>query len=176
MDEPFDSAGLALCCAAAIRLGGAVRVLAGGAGLGPRYDVVAAGLEHVVDFLGGREREVDRSLLGPAFGMNWALDGEYPAGLPGAAFFRSAGTVVFIAFVAARPDQQIAPAQGLTAAVEATAAWPSEVDPFTSLADFEPACRREAAERLRTDGLPALWELAREQSERYRRVAETLAG
>ncbi|MFJ6082617.1 hypothetical protein ACIQI8_14555 [Streptomyces sp. NPDC092369] len=28
MDDLFDSAGVALCCAAAIRLGGAVRVLA----------------------------------------------------------------------------------------------------------------------------------------------------
>jgi hypothetical protein len=151
-------------------------VLVAEAGLAQQYEVVAAGLEHVVAFLGRREGEVDRGLLGPAFGVNWALDGAYPAGLPGAAFFRGAGTVVFITFVAARPDQQIAPAQGLTAAVEATAAWPSEVDTFTSLADFEPACRREAAERLRTDGLPALWELAGEQSERYRRVAETLAG
>ncbi|MGW1210688.1 hypothetical protein ACWD5F_13760 [Streptomyces sp. NPDC002499] len=53
VDVAFDSAGLALCCAAAVRLGGAVRVLAARAGLGSRYDVVAAGLEHVVAFLGG---------------------------------------------------------------------------------------------------------------------------
>ncbi|MDH6215675.1 hypothetical protein [Streptomyces pseudovenezuelae] len=45
---------------------------------------------------------------------------------------------------------------------------------FTRLGDFEPARQEEAEERLRTGGPTALWELARAQSERYRRVAELL--
>ncbi|QJT04692.1 hypothetical protein G9272_33965 [Streptomyces asoensis] len=170
----FDATGEELCCAAFVRLDGALRVLAARAGLSDRYDVVAEGMQHLMASLGGQE--LDGKVLGAAFGENWGLDARYAPELPGADFFREGSRLVFIALVAARPDRQLTPEQGVGKAVDAAAAWPSDVriGSFTRLVDFELACQKEAAERLRSAGLPALRELAEARAEEYRRVAEAL--
>ncbi|WAU82954.1 hypothetical protein O1Q96_26680 [Streptomyces sp. Qhu-G9] len=177
MDERSDAAGKGLCCAAAIRLGGATRVLAARAGLSDRYELVAAGVGCIVASLEGQE--LDDSMVSEAFGENWSLDARYPAELPGLAFFEGWTRLVFVTIGLTRPGQrELDPAQGLDFALEAAAAWPSDAhdESFTRLADFELACQQGAAERVRADGLPALWKLAEAQSEPYRRAAELLVG
>lgn len=170
----FDTAGEALCCAAAVRLGGALRVLAALGGLSDRYDKVEAGLGSIRAFVGGRERDDDA--LADAFVANWSLGTRYGEQLPGAAFFRAGTRIADVAIIAARTEQPVDPVQGLSQALEAAAAWPSEIriGSFTRLADFERACQAEAEERLRTGGLPALWELTEAQAVPYRRAAELL--
>lgn len=177
MDETVGAVGEALCCAAAVRLGGAARVLADRAGLSDHYGLVAAGVDGIVASLDGQGR--DDSVLGSAFGANWTLGARYPAELPGGTFLGKWTQLVFVALVLTRPrQQQLAAVQGLDAALEAAAAWPSDVraGSFMRLADFEQACRQAAEERLREGGLPALWKLAGAQSEHYRRAAELLVG
>ncbi|MGW2783645.1 hypothetical protein ACWC3X_20715 [Streptomyces populi] len=134
-------------------------------------------MDDIVACLG--RRDFDDDVLGKAFGENWSLDARYPAELWGRVFFHKWTQLVFVLFVLTRPRQrQLVAAQGLDAALEAAATWPSDVrvDSFTRLADFESACQEEAEERLRTGGAPALWKSAEEQSEQYRRAAELLAG
>ncbi len=177
VDETLDATGAALCCAAAIRLGGAMRVLAARAGLSDRYDLVSAGVDNIVASLEGQG--LDESVLSRAFGENWSLGAEYPAELSGRAFFWNWTKLVFVTLVLTRPrQQQLVAGQGLDAALEAAAAWPSDVrvGSFTRLADYELACQQETGERLQEGGLPALWKLAEEQSGRYRRAAELLVG
>ncbi|WP_406128094.1 hypothetical protein [Streptomyces sp. NBC_00989] len=177
MDEVVGAAGEALCCAAAVRLGGAARVLADRAGLSDRYGLVAAGVDGIVASLDGQGR--DDSVLGRAFGANWNLDARYPAELPGGAFFGKWTQLVFVALVLTRPKQrQLGAMRGLDAALAAAATWPSEVraGSFTRFVDFESACQQAAEERLREGGLPALWKLAEAQSEHCRRAAELLVG
>ncbi|MET8858864.1 hypothetical protein [Streptomyces sp. NPDC004579] len=176
MERTFDTAGEALCCAAAVRLDGALRVLAARVELSERYDMVMAGVGHLVASLDGGE--LDDAILGSAFAANWNLGMGYPDDLPGMGFFRKGLKIVFVALVVTRPDQQVMPSQGLEFALEAAATWPSDVrvDSFVRLADFELACQQEAEERLRTDGLPGLWKLAEARSGQYRRVAELLVG
>lgn len=175
-DRTFDTAGEALCCAAAVRLGGALRVLAALGGLSDRYDKVEAGLGSLMAFVGGQERDDDA--LADAFVANWSLGTRYRDELPGAAFFRAGMRIVDVAIIVARTEQPVDPAQGLSQALEAAAAWPSEirVGSFTQLADFERACQAEAEKRLRTGNLPDLWELAEAQADYYRRTAELLVG
>lgn len=166
-----------MCCAAAIRLGGAMHVLAARAGLPDRYDLVVAGVDNIVASLEGKD--LDESVLGKAFGENWTLDARYPAELSGRAFFRKWTQLVFVTIVLTRPrQQQLVAVQGLDSALEAAAAWPSDVPvaSFTRLADYELACQQEAEKRLRKGGLPALRKLAGEQTEQYRRAAELLIG
>ncbi|MFF3202336.1 MULTISPECIES: hypothetical protein [unclassified Streptomyces] len=176
MEKTFDTTGEALCCAASVRLGGALRVLAARAGLSDRYDTVMAGMEHLAASLDGGE--LDDAVLGPAFGANWNLGTRYPDDLSGVEFFRTGLKIVFVALVHTRPGQQAEPAQGLEFALEAAEAWPTDVriGSFTRLADFELACQQEAEARLRTDGLAALWKLTEGRCEQYRRVAELLVG
>ncbi|MGW6545046.1 hypothetical protein ACWGBH_19640 [Streptomyces massasporeus] len=177
MDETFDAAGLALCCAAAIRLGGAVRVLTERAGLLEHCVPIMAGLESITALLDGRE--VDDDLLGSAFAESWSLDARYPTGLAGHAFVKDWSCLVFATIVLTRPKQQdIVAAQALSFASKAVAAWPSaiRVDSFDSLARFELACRHEAEDQLRKDALPALWELTEVRSKQYRQVADQLIG
>ncbi|MFF1478256.1 hypothetical protein ACFVYD_11905 [Streptomyces sp. NPDC058301] len=166
--------GEALCCATAVRLGGALGVLAARAGLLDRYDQVMAGVEDVIAALDGHE--LDAATLGKAFGVNWTLGTRYPAELPGGDFFRTGMRIADVVLVATRPGQQAAPAQGLEYAAEAAAAWPTEVraELEAGLADFELACQQEAEERLREGGPNALWELAAAQADQYRKVAELL--
>ncbi|WP_340379298.1 hypothetical protein U5640_29950 [Streptomyces sp. SS7] len=175
-DRTFDTDGEALCCAAAVRLGGALRVLAALGGLSDRYGRIEAGLGSLKAFVGGRERDDDA--LAEAFVANWSLGTRYGDELPGAAFFRAGTRIVDVAIIVARTEQPVDPVQGLSQALEAAAAWPSEIhiSSFTQLADFERACQTEAEERLRTGGLPGLWELADEQAGHYRRAAELLVG
>ncbi|MCX5077822.1 hypothetical protein OG321_35795 [Streptomyces sp. NBC_00424] len=177
MDETFDAAGAALCCAAAIRLGGAVRVLAAPVALLDRFGLVLAGVENIVAFLEGQE--LDEGLLGPAFAENWGLEHRYPADLTGREFFRAWTSLVFVALVLTRSKQQdIMARQGLDFALGAAAAWPTAVGigSFGSLVDFELACQQEAEDQFRKGDLPALWELAESQSHQYRRAAERLVG
>ncbi|MBA4863363.1 hypothetical protein H1V43_18640 [Streptomyces sp. PSKA54] len=177
MDEMFDAAGAALCCAAAIRLGGAMRVLAARAELSDGYDLVSAGVDNIVASLEGQD--LDEDALGKAFGENWILDARYPAGLSGRAFFSKWTQLVFVTIVLTRPrQQQLVAVQGLDSALEAAAAWPSDVrvGSFTRLADYELACQQETEERLRKGGLPVLRKLAEEQSGQYRRAAELFVG
>ncbi|MEV6201098.1 hypothetical protein AB0M64_14060 [Streptomyces sp. NPDC051771] len=177
MDEALDSAGLALCCAAAIRLGGAVQVLTARSGLIDHSSPIMAGLENIMVSLDGRG--FDDDLLGDAFAESWSLDRRYPAGLPGHAFVRGWSILVFGTVALTRPSQQdIVAAQTLDFASEATAAWPSAVriGPFATLARFEAACRQEAEDRLRENGLPALRQVTEDRSESYRQVAEQLVG
>ncbi|MBK3566126.1 hypothetical protein [Streptomyces sp. MBT62] len=177
MDEMLDATGAALCCAAAIRLGGAMRVLAARAEVPDHYDLVVAGVDNIVASLEGKD--LDESVLGKAFGENWDLDVRYPAELSGGAFFRRWTQLVFVTIVLTRPrQQQLVAVQGLDSALEAAAAWPSDVsvDSFIRLADYELACQRDAEKRLRKGSLPALWKLAEEQSGQYRRAAELFVG
>lgn len=177
MDEMLDATGTALCCAAAIRLGGAMHVLAARAGLSDRYDLVVAGVDNIAASLEGQD--LDEGVLGEAFGENWTLDAGYPAELPGRAFFGKWTQLVFVTIVLTRPGQrQLVAAQGLESALEAAAAWQcgAPVDSFTCLADYESACQREAEKRLPQGALTSLWELAEQQSEYYRRAAELLVG
>ncbi|WP_329372168.1 hypothetical protein OG896_36130 [Streptomyces sp. NBC_00669] len=175
MHETFDVAGEALCCAAAIRLGGAAQVLTEGAGLVGRYSRIMSGVANIVSFLDGRE--LDDELLGSAFAESWSLDARYPAELAGHDFVRGWSIVVFVVVALTKQKQQdIAAAQGLDLASEAVAAWPSAISigSFDSLARFELSCQQEAEDQLRRNGLPALWTLAEAQSEPYRQAAEGL--
>ncbi|MFJ7045559.1 hypothetical protein ACIQVC_19425 [Streptomyces sp. NPDC101112] len=175
--EMFDEAGTALCCAAAIRLGGAVRVLAGRAGLSDSYGLVSAGVDDISASLDGQG--LDECVLGKAFGENWTLDARYPAEVPGQVFLHRWTQLVFVTIVLTKPGQrQLVAAQGLDSAFQAATAWPLavRVNSFACLADYELDCQQEAEGRLRKGGLPALWELAEEQSEWYRRAAELLVG
>ncbi|WP_367321850.1 hypothetical protein [Streptomyces sp. HUAS ZL42] len=176
MDKVFDAAGEALCCAAAVRLGGALCVLAARAGLSDRYEKVAVGVGNLVAFLDGQERDDD--VLAEAFVANWSLGTRYRDELPGAAFFRAGLRIVDVAIIVARTEQPVSPVQGLSHALEAASGWPAEVriGSFTRLADFESACQTEAEERLGTDGLPALRKLAEAQADHYRRAAASLVG
>ncbi|MFC8954701.1 hypothetical protein ACFT8P_19005 [Streptomyces sp. NPDC057101] len=160
MDEASDAVGQALCCAAAIRLGGAVQVLTERDGLLDHYIPIMAGVESITAFLNGHE--LDDGLLGAAFARSWYLDARYQTGLPGYAFVKDWTSLVFGTAVLTRPEQQnILAEQTLDFASKAAAAWPSavRVSSFDSLARFELACQQEAEDRLRKDGPPALWKL-----------------
>ncbi|MFJ2391409.1 hypothetical protein ACIOTI_01505 [Streptomyces sp. NPDC087843] len=173
MDETFDVVGEALCCAAAIRLGGAVQVLTERSGLLDHYIPIRAGVRSITAFLDGQA--LDDALLGSAFAESWSLGVSYPIGLGGRAFVNRWSSLVFGTVGLTRSKQQdFGPAQALDFASEAAAAWPSAVriGSFDSLARFESACQQEAENRLRKDGLPALWKLAEVRSKQYRQVAE----
>ncbi|WP_329317063.1 MULTISPECIES: hypothetical protein [unclassified Streptomyces] len=176
MSEISDEMSQALCCAAAVRLDGALAVLADRAQLSDRYNQVVAGVESVIASLGGQS--LDTAVLGRAFGANWTLGARYPIELPGGSFFRSALRIVDIVLVATRPGRQATPEQGLEHALEAATEWPAMVqgDAGIGLAGFELACQQEAHERLREGGLPALWKLAAIQAGHYRKAAEMLVG
>ncbi|MER5834495.1 hypothetical protein ABT116_27605 [Streptomyces sp. NPDC002130] len=177
MDETFDAVGEALCCAATIRLGGAVQVLTERSDLFDRYSVIMAGVRSIAAFLDGRE--LDDDLVGSAFAESWSMDARYPAQLVGHAFVKDWTFLVFGTLVMTRPRQQnIVAALTLDFASKAAAAWPSAIgiDSFDSLARFELACRQEAEDRLLRDGLPALWRLAEVRSKQYRQAAEELVG
>ncbi|GAA2280802.1 hypothetical protein GCM10010234_17210 [Streptomyces hawaiiensis] len=173
MDETFDAVGEALCCAAAIRLGGAVQVLTERSGLCDAYGVIMAGVRSIAEFLD--DRELDDDLVASAFAESWSLDASHPARLVSHAFVKGWTCLVFCTVVLTKPKQQnIVAAQTLDFASKAAAAWPSaiRIDAFDSLARFELACRQEAEDRLLTDGLPALWKLAEVRSKQYRQAAE----
>ncbi|MDX3643828.1 hypothetical protein [Streptomyces sp. MB09-02B] len=177
VDETFDAVGEALCCAATIRLGGAMEVLTERSSLFDAYASIMAGVESIRAFLDGQE--LDDDLLGSAFAESWSLDARYPAGLPGHAFVGGWTRLVFGTVVLTRPKQQnIVAVQTLGFASEAAAAWPSvvRIGSFDSLARFEVTCQREAEDRLRKDGLPALWALTEDWSKQYRQVAEQVLG
>ncbi|MGV9897466.1 hypothetical protein [Streptomyces tendae] len=177
MDEAFDAAGTALCCAAAIRLGGAVQVLTARSGLLDHYSPIMAGLENITAFLDGRER--DDNILGTAFAESWSLDARYPAELAGHAFVKGWSSLVFGTVVLTRPKQQsITSAQTMEFASKAAASWPTAVRiaSFDSLLRFEAACQQEADARMREGGLPALWKLAEERSKQYRQTTELFIG
>jgi hypothetical protein len=144
--------------------------------LSDRYRQVAAGVENVIAALDGQE--LDITVLGTAFGVNWTLGTRYPAELSSGSFFRGGLRIVDVVLVGTRPGRQVTYAQGLEHALAAAAAWPVQVEGQvgTGLADFELACQGEAHEQLREDGLPALWELAAVQAGQYRRAAELLVG
>ncbi|MFF9310751.1 GNAT family N-acetyltransferase [Streptomyces sp. NPDC014748] len=103
MDEAFDAAGTALCCAAAIRLGAAVQVLTTRSGLLDHFSPIMAGLENITAFLDGRG--LDDDLLGSAFAESWSLDARYPAELAGHAFLKGWSSLVFGTVVLTRPKQ-----------------------------------------------------------------------
>ncbi|MEI5525737.1 hypothetical protein WB401_38155 [Streptomyces brasiliscabiei] len=177
MDETFDVVGEALCCAAAIRLGGAVQVLTARSGLLDHYIPIMAGLENITAFLDGRE--LDEDLLGSAFAESWSLDARYPAALAGHAFVRAWSCLVFGTVVLTKPKQRdIVAAQTLEFASTAAASWPTavRVGSFDSLVRFEVECQQEAEARMREDGLPALWELTEHRSKQYRQAAEQSIG
>ncbi|NEB90575.1 hypothetical protein [Streptomyces bauhiniae] len=177
MDEMFDAVGEALCCAAAIRVGGAVRVLTERAGVLEHYDTIMAGIESTTGFLDGRE--LDDELVVAAFAESWSLDSRCPAGFAGHTVVKGWASLAFGVTALTRPKQgDTSAAQWLECASHAAAAWPSgvRVDSYDSLAHFELACQQEAADRLRKDGLPALWELADVRSKQYHQVAEELRG
>ncbi|WP_432086348.1 hypothetical protein [Streptomyces sp. bgisy095] len=177
MDETFDAAGTALCCAAAIRLGGAAQVLTARSSLLDHCSPIMAGMENITAFLDGRG--IDDDLLGSAFAESWSLDARYPAALESYTFVKEWSSLVFGTTVLTRPKQQnIVAAQALECASKAAASWPSTVriGSFDSLIRFEVACQQEAEVRMRQDGLPALWELTEDRSKQYRQAAEQLIG
>lgn len=176
MGETFDAVGEALCCAAAIRLSGAVQVLTERSGLLDHYTPIMAGVENITAFLDGLE--LDNDVLGHAFGASWCLGARYPTGLAGRGFVDDWSRLVFGTVGLTKPKQcSFGASQALDYASRAAAAWPSAVriGSFDSLARFERACQQEA-DRLRKDGLPALWQLAEVRSKPYRRTAEQLSG
>ncbi|MGW6534791.1 hypothetical protein ACWGBV_00960 [Streptomyces sp. NPDC055051] len=177
MDEAFDAAGTALCCAAAIRLGGAVEILTARAGLLDHCSPIMAGLENITEFPDGRG--LDDDLLGSAFAESWSLDARYPAELPSHAFVKEWSYLVFGTVVLTRPKQQnITSAQTLEFASKAAASWPTAVfiGSFDSLLRFEEACQQEAEVRIREGGLPALWKLTEDRSKQYRQATEQFIG
>ncbi|MCX5357288.1 hypothetical protein OG864_00630 [Streptomyces sp. NBC_00124] len=176
MDETFDAVGEALCCAAAIRLGGAVQVLTERSGLLDHYIPIMAGVESITAFFDGQE--LDDDLLGSAFAESWSLGARYPAGLVGRVFVNDWSRLVFGTVGLTKAKQQnFGAAQALDFASQA-AAWPSAVriGSFDGMARFELACQQEAEDRLRKDGLPVLWKLAEVSSKQYRQAAEQLIG
>lgn len=177
VDETFDAVGEALCCAAAIRLGGAVQVLTGRSGLLDHYVPIMAGVESITAFLDGKE--LDDDLLGSAFAESWSLGARYPAGLAGRVFVNDWSRLVFGTVGLTKAKQQnFGAAQALDFASQAAAAWPSAVRicSFDSMARLQLACQLEAEDRLRKDGLPVLWKLAEVSSKQYRQAAEQLIG
>lgn len=177
VDEAFDAAGTALCCAAAIRLGRAVQVLTTRSGLLDHYSPIMAGLENITAFLGGRG--LDDDLLGSAFAESWSLDARYPAELTGRSFVKGWSSLVFGTVVLTRPKQQdITSAQTMEFALKAAESWPTAVriGSFDSLLRFEAACQQEAGARMKEGGLPALWKLTEDRSKQYRQAAEQLIG
>ncbi|MFF9147319.1 hypothetical protein ACF1BN_20930 [Streptomyces sp. NPDC014861] len=177
MDDAFDAAGTALCCAAAIRLGGAVEVLTARSGLLDHCSPIMAGLENITAFLYGRA--LDDDLLGSAFAESWSLDARYPAELPSHTFVKKWSYLVFGTVVLTRLKQQnFTSAQTLEFASKAAASWPIAVclGSFDSLLRFEAACQQEAEARMREGGLPALWKLTEDRSKQYRQTAEQLIG
>lgn len=177
VDEAFDAAGTALCCAAAIRLGGAVQVLTTRSALLDHYNPIMAGLENITAFLDGRG--LDDNLLGSAFAESWSLDARYPADLAGHAFVKGWSSLVFGTVVLTRPKHQnITSAKTLEFASKAAASWPTAVriGSFDSLLRFEAACQQEAEARMREGGLPALWKLTEDRTKQYRQTTEQFIG
>jgi hypothetical protein len=177
VDETFDAAGTALCCATAIRLGGAAQVLTTRSGLLDYYRPIMAGLKNITAFLDGRG--LDDDLLASAFAESWSLDARYPASLAGHDFVKGWSSLVFGTVVLTKPKQQdIVAAQALEFASTAAASWPSAVRirAFDSLIRFEVACQQEAEALMREDGLSALWEVTEGRSKQYRQAAEQLIG
>ncbi|AKZ53631.1 hypothetical protein SAM23877_0582 [Streptomyces ambofaciens ATCC 23877] len=177
VDEAFNAAGTALCCAAAIRLGGAVQVLTTRSALLDHYNPIMAGLENITAFLDGRG--LDDNLLGSAFAESWSLDARYPADLAGHAYVKGWSSLVFGTVVLTRPKQQnITSAKTLEFTSKAAASWPTAVriGSFDSLLRFEAACQQEAEARMREGGLPALWKLTEDRTKQYRQTTEQFIG
>lgn len=169
----FDgSLGMALSCAAALRVGGAVFILAEAAGLGDLYYVADAGLRAGERAAGGRAlnaqvvqaaRKAQVRLLSRSASM---LVPEFA----GAALLVLGLTLDALAEGAAGSSL----AGVLASALDAAAQWPGHVDleEAGSLSVFERFCQEEASAQLSASGAAGLKSVTGTRELQYRRLAQ----
>lgn len=165
----------ALCCATAIRIGGALGVLADGVRLGDYYHRVDRGLRcMLLSYQGG---ELKPDVVAEAFAASWHLGTVFPSANQVARFFGAGLGVADFAIMASKAEDKGEPLRAaLQRALEAARLWPGPInDKFSlNLAQFESSCQSKALTRLRSGGIAALSECAEFESQRYREIAEGL--
>lgn len=162
-----------LCCATAIRIGGALGVLADGVKLGDYYSRVDRGLRSMLlSYQGG---DLNSDAVADAFAASWHLGTVFPRESQVARFFGAGLGVADFAIMASTAEDRIEPLRAaLGRALEAARLWPRSINeemPF-DLVGFESSCQANALMNLRSGGVPFLVECVEGQSRRYREIAE----
>ena len=166
-----EEAGV-LCCATAIRIGGALGVLADGVMLGDYYRRVDRGLRCMLLAYHGVEANPDA--IAEAFAASWHLGTVFPSASQVARFFGAGLCVADFAIKASKAEDKVEPLRAaLQRALEAARLWPRPIREEISLdlVEFESSCQANALMDLRSGGVPALSECIEGQSQRYREIA-----
>ncbi|MGW6563682.1 hypothetical protein [Streptomyces hydrogenans] len=171
----FQNAG-AICCATAIRLGGALDVMTRSTHLGNAYSRVDCGVQAVLAWHQDEEVCLDDT-VSEGFAASWHLSTAFPRDHFAFPFFQSGGKAVAFAFMTSRetdPEEQLRGA--LHAATEAAESWPGSNREGSTLEilNFEEECQRESLIKVQEFGIGALRDLAISQASVYRRAAESL--
>jgi hypothetical protein len=179
--ESLDVASLgpeeagSLCCATAIRIGGALGFLADGAKLGDYYSRVDRGLRSML--LSYQGADLNSDAVADAFAASWHLGTVFPSGSQVALFFGAGLGVADFAIMASTAENKVEPLQAaLGRALEAARLWPRSINEEIplDLVGFESSCQANALMNLRSGGVPSLVECIEGQSRRYREIAESL--
>ncbi|QMU73096.1 hypothetical protein [Streptacidiphilus sp. P02-A3a] len=178
MHDDLDStSALALACSTALRLGGALYVLAERAGLAEPYYLADAGLRAGLRAAAGRT--LNQGLLQQARSGLSVVRGSYSMGH--AIAFTQAGFAVIGRVLQAleQPDEQYGLPEVLALAGDAAVLWPDmvdpEIDPGGSLVTYERASQIDARRALEAGGVSELRQVLGAQELTYRRLAKSLA-
>lgn len=164
----------ALCCATAIRIGGALGVLSDRVSLGDQYRHVDRGLRCMLLFYQGQNQNSD--VVAEAFAASWHLGTVFPSESQVAQFFRSGLNVADFAIMASKAEDRSVPLRAaLRKALETARLWPGPIhkDAPLGLLEFESSCQTTTLMRLQSGGIPAMNECIENQSRRYRIIAES---
>jgi hypothetical protein len=169
-------ASKALACATAIRVGGALYILAEAAGLEDAYYGVDAGIQAGMIAL-ARGRELNHEVVSTAIDDCSLLSTRYPETADAAAFFGVGILVIRMVLELIGEDRSDGSLRRINEKAQETAGhWPTAVDAGgrSSLVEFEADCQNAAVDVLGCGGARALREEAGKQALVYRRAAQTL--
>ncbi|WP_037625581.1 hypothetical protein [Streptomyces aureus] len=166
----------ALACATAIRVGGALYILAEAAGLEDAYYGADAGIQAGIIAI-TRQRELNHDVVHAAIGDCASLSAEYPGTANAAAFFGAGIRVIRMVLEMISEDHSDGSLQRINhKAREAAGYWPTAIvaGGRASLAEFEADCQNAAVGVFGSDGARALRDEAGKHALVYRRAAQAL--
>ncbi|WP_328469518.1 hypothetical protein [Streptomyces sp. NBC_00448] len=170
------SASKSLACATAIRVGGALYILAEAAGVEDAYYGVDAGIQAGMIAL-TRRRELDYDVVRTAIHDCSSLSAQYPETADAAAFFGAGMSMIEMVLELIGENCSEGSLQRIgEKALEAAGNWPIAIDAegWGSLVEFEADCQNAAVDVLNYGGTRALREEAGKHALVYRRAAQAL--
>lgn len=166
----------ALACATAIRVGGALYILAEAAGLADAYYGADAGIQAGIIAI-TRQRELNYDVVHAAIDDCSSLSAEYPETADAAAFFGAGILMIRMVLEMLGKDHSDGSLQRINRkAQEAAGYWPNAIDTASpaSLAEFEADCQNAAVDVFGDGGARALRDEAGKYALVYRRAAQAL--